>query len=86
MDDVVAGDYAVPRNFVPTAPSVNPSDDPETWRAATTMAINPQTVEFCKRFGVTDPMAKLSSVLRREAEAEAEAGAEGTAGEQRVRL
>jgi hypothetical protein len=67
VDKITGGDYAIPRNFVPTGPAANPADDPSTFQPATSMPINPQTVEFCKRFNITDPMAKLSSVLRREA-------------------
>ncbi|CAG2101719.1 unnamed protein product [Medioppia subpectinata] len=54
-------DLEIPQNFEVSEPALEDSDsDPQRLRNYT----NPRTVEFCKRLGITDPMAAIIEALK----------------------
>ncbi|CAG2111854.1 unnamed protein product [Medioppia subpectinata] len=54
-------DLKIPQNFEVSEPALQESDsDPQRLRNYT----NPRTVEFCKRLGITDPMAAIIESLK----------------------
>ncbi|CAG2159707.1 unnamed protein product [Oppiella nova] len=61
VKELFNNDFKIPTNFEMSEPVLKDSDcDPQRLKNYT----NPQTVEFCKRLGITDPMSAIIESLK----------------------